>query len=221
MAAPDIWERFEMVFRFLSHSRWPRIALVVAATLAIPAVFLAGLASNLPRFSVALADTIASGSSTTLRYHALIPSGDRIEPGDAFRIIDVPGYVVGSAEAPAGWAVASEWISPGPRPTGGDDPSVANLAFTYLGPAPIVGPAPLRGFSARSTSGTPRAVRGYLAQSTRAVGRFAGSKISAAGDVRGPGKVPEPGSVISTCLGVIMLGIVFASTHRQKIRIAG
>ncbi len=134
----------------------------------------------------------------------------------------MPGYVPGSAEMPAGWAVASEVTSRGPtRPTRGDDPAVANLVFTYLGPEPIGGPVPIRGFSARSTSGTPRAIRGYLAQSTRAAGRFAGSKISAAGDVRGPGKVPEPGSLISTCLGVIILGIVYASAHRQKIRIVG
>ena len=225
IAVPDTRERIGMMVRFPSNSRWPRFVLVVAATLAIPAVFLAGPASNRSGFSVALADAIASGSNTTLRYHALIPSGHRIERADAFRIIDVPGYVAGSALAPADWAVGTEWTSPtqapGLRPTRGDDPRVANLIFTYLGPEPITGPVPLAGFSMRSTSGTPRAVRGYLAQSTRATGRFAGSKIPSAGDVHGPGKVPEPGSLISACLGVIILGFVYASAHRQKIRISG
>ena len=105
-------------------------------------------------------------------------------------------------------------------PKRGDDPAAANLVFTYTGPEPIAGPDLLQGFTARSISGTPKAVRGFDGRSTRATGPAAGSKVSSSGDVRGPGSVPEPASLLSACLGVIILGIVYAHRHRSMLHVA-
>ena len=202
----------------MKDTRWQWIGLVLAAVLVIPGFFLAKPAERPPGFQITLAATTPSGSSTTLVYHASISAGERIDHLDAFRVADPPGLVAGSALAPVGWTVTTEPTSRAPSPKRGDNPALPNLVFTYVGPTPIVGPVLLKGFSVRSTSGSPRAVRGYTGVSTRATGPNAGTKVTSAGDIGKPGAVPEPASLLSSCLGVIILGMVYAQRHRRKLR---
>lgn len=204
----------------MRDTRWQGFGLILAAGLVVPGFFMAGPVERRPGFQVTLAGTAPAGSSTTLFYHASVPSSDRIDRQDVFRIIDPPGLVAGSAAAPAGWTVTTESISPGPKPasssTPDDDPALPNLVFTYQGAAPIVGPVLVKGFSARSTSGTPRAVRWFVGRSTRATDPGIGTKVVSAGAVGRPGAVPEPASLLTSCLGLIVLGIVYAHRHRRN-----
>lgn len=206
----------------MKDSRWQWIGVGLAAALVVPGFFLTPPVEHRPGFRVTLAALTPSGSSTTLRYQASVSGTDRIDPKDFFRIADLPGLVAGSAEAPPGWSVTTEPSSrpePGAGSRRGDDPTLPNLVFTYEGPIPILGPVLVKGFSARSTSGSPRADRGFVGLSTRATRPGEGTKVASAGDVARPGAVPEPASLFSSCLGVIILGVVYAQRHRRKLRV--
>jgi hypothetical protein len=206
----------------MSTTRWQAIALALAAALVGLGVYLAGAGAHRPGLNVTLASATPAGSSILVRYRASLSSAERINRHDFFRIIDVRGYVDGSASAPDGWSVTAERISP--AATGGpavdDAPSVPNLVYTYTGSTPIAGPVTLAGFSARSTSGVPRAVRQFVGRSTRATGPGAGDPVVSAGDIRGPGVVPEPASLVSGIVGLILLGFVYACRHRRRLRAA-
>lgn len=205
----------------MRDSRWQWIGVGLAAALVVPGFFLARPVGHRPGLQVTLAAVTPSGSSTTLRYQASVSGADRIDPRDYFRITDLPGFVPGSVAAPPGWSVTTEPTSrpePGAASRRGDDPAVPNLVFTYDGPFPILGPVLVKGFSARSTTGSPRATRDFVGLSTRATGPGAGTKVASGGDVGKPGAVPEPASLFSSCLGVIILGVVYAQRHRRKLR---
>ncbi len=196
--------------------RWQGIGLALAAGLVIPGIFLTGAADPRPGVRVTLAGTAPAGSSTTLQYHAWVSAKDRIDQGDDIRIIDPPGLVQGSAQAPAGWSVSTEPTSPTVDRTYSDDPALPNLIFRHVDSRPITGPLLLKGFTARSTSGAPRAVRSFVAQSTRTGNPGKDLKVESSGMIGKPGTVPEPASLVSSCLGVIVLGIVYARRHRHN-----
>ncbi len=212
------WESCRKDFATMSDTRWQWVGIAVASTLVIFGLVLAVSAEHTPGYLVTLAGTSPSGSSTTLRFNASVSRADRIVPGDFFRIVDVAGYVDGSISAPPGWTATLESVSPAPPadPARVDDPAFPNLVFRYDGPGSIRGPILLKGFSARSTSGDPRAIRGFDARSTRVVGPEAGRSIVSRGDVRGPGAVPEPAGFISTTLGALLLAILAYAGRRHR-----
>jgi hypothetical protein len=188
----------------MSHRLGQWVGLVVACVLLGLGLFLAEPVEATRGLVISLAAATPSGLSTALHFRASLSAKSRVEAGDVFRVADVPGYVTGSAIAPAGWET-----TPGP-----ERPGRTGLAFTYRGPAPIDGPALIRGFLARSTSGRPRSVGGYLG---RCHGPD-GSPLETSGAVAGPGAVPEPAGVVTGTAGILILGFVYARRQRRLAR---
>jgi len=167
-------------------------------------------------FTVALASVTGTGPFT-FNYTATTAAGDTISAGDFFRVYDFFGYVAGSITAPAGWTATTALTNPTPPPNVilslGDDPAIPNLIFTYTG-APIVGPASISGFSAQSTLNFLGFEKNYVGRATQGSGPTAGQPVDTVGNVRVPG-VPEPASVISTGLGVLVFGAAYGFRRRR------
>jgi hypothetical protein len=168
--------------------------------------------------------TLDSGSPTgsgpyTYSYTASIPDGDQINAGNFFRIYDFAGYVSGTVTAPAGWTVATNNTDPVPPPnvilSHGDDPAVPNLTFTYNGASPIVGPTAISGFTAQSTFPLEGAIKDFVGRDTKATGPTAGSAVDSVGDIKVPG-VPEPSAVVSSAIGLALLGLGCAARSRRR-----
>ena len=160
--------------------------------------------------------TLDPGSPTgagpyTYSYTATIAPGDVIGTGDFFRIYDFSGYVPGSISAPAGWAASVATSNPTPPPnvilSHGDDPLIPNLIFTYTGAA-ITTPS-ISGFTAQSTFGFLGAIKDFAGR----VRKADGSSVDSVGDVRVPGPVPEPASLVSLGLGA---AAVLAAAGRRR-----
>jgi len=145
----------------------------------------------------------------TYSYTAELAPGDVIGTGDFFRIYDFAGYVPGSIAAPAGWTASVANSNPTPPPnvilSHGDDAAVPNLIFTYNG-API-SPASVSGFTAQSTLGFLGAIKDFAGR----LRKEDGTPVDSVGDVRVPGPVPEPASVVSLLFG----GAFFAFAGRR------
>jgi len=167
-------------------------------------------------FTIVLASVSGAGPFT-YNYTATIATGDVINSGDFFRIYDFFGYVPGSITGPAGWVATTALSNPTPPPNVliplGDDPAVPNLIWTYTG-APIVGPTTLLNFTANSTLNFLGFEKNYVGRNTQGGGPTAGQPVDSVGNVRVPG-VPEPASVISTGLGVLVLGAVYGLRRRR------
>lgn len=171
------------------------------------------LATNQGSATAGFTITLDAGSPTgvgpfTFSYTASIPVGDQINAGDFFRIYDFAGYIAGSIAAPAGWSTSIALVNPTPPPnvilSHGDDPAIPNLIFTYSGVVPIVGGASVSGFTAQSTFGFLGAIKDFAGRDTKSTGTTAGTFVDSVGDVRVPG-VPEPASLISGAIGMIVL----------------
>jgi len=166
--------------------------------------------------------TLDPGSPTgagpfTYAYTATIPVGDQIGTGDFFRIYDFNGYVAGSIAAPAGWTASIASSNPTPPPnvilSHGDDPAIPNLIFTYTGAAPIIGAATISGFTAQSTFGFLGAIKDFAGRDRKADGSF----VDSVGDVRVPGPVPEPASVVSLLFGGALIAVAGRRYCKAKL----
>jgi len=137
-----------------------------------------------------------------------------------FKIIDFLGYVPGSIFAPAGWAVSIENTSVFPPPSiilnHSDLPGVPNLVFTYTGAVPLTS-ATVVGltFGAQSTFGSfATQVKDFIGQTTS---NGSGLAVDTRTDVIVP--APEPTSMISGGIGVILLGLGYAVRSRRKLAV--
>jgi len=195
---------------------------VLAGVLGGLGLLSAGLGEARAAFTVTLVSTAPSGPNTQFNFSAAIAPEDTLTAGDFFRIYDFAGYVAGSITAPAGWTGSTALVNPTPPPDvilgHGDDPALTNLIYTYNG-APVAGPLTIAGFSAVSTLNNLIVTKDFVGRVTKGTGATAGSPVDSVGDIRVPG-VPEPTSLVSGSIGVILFGVVYACRHRQKIRAA-
>ncbi len=140
-----------------------------------------------------------------------------------FELYDFKGYVAGTLAAPAGWSASSVTLSPPPPPANiilvhGDDPGIPNLEFKYtLGPS-LVGSVLPGGmvpgvFSAVSLYPSIGAVKDFTGQLSRTSD---GTVVASGGDIVTP--VPEPIAMISTGLGLALLGAGYALRSRKSTR---
>lgn len=186
-------------------------------TLALGVVGLAfGLTDARAAFSVQLDSTAAAGNdNTTFNYSASISSNESIVAGDYFKIVDFSG-LVGTPTAPAGWTATTQLFDPTlPNVvlSHGDDPGVPNLVFTYTGSTPIVGSTAITGFSAVSVFPTAGSTKDFYGVTTTSSGLSVSSVSNVLVPTYGipyPSPVPEPSSVISGGIGVVVFGLAFA-----------
>ena len=139
---------------------------------------------------------------------------------DYFTLYDFSGFVPGSQTQPAGWAAGSLWLGPTPSTTApADDPTSMNL-FWYRTGEPVLGPADLGTFSARST--TPLVVpENYTSDATRSEGPAAGTAVGSIGTALVPqvtggcqfggscGGVTEPGTAVMLVIGLLGAGLYY------------
>ena len=74
------------------------------------------------------------GTNTVWNYTINITSDQQVMTGDFFTIYDFGPFVAGSATQPAGWTFSSSLVTTPPANTNPpDNPSLANLTWTYAG----------------------------------------------------------------------------------------
>ena len=102
--------------------------------------------------------TINGANDNSITYQGTLGGDEGVRSGDRLIIFDFAGYIDGSVFAPSGDVFATTELTSSAFVTPGfnDDPTVANLVFTYLGPdfrntgGPLT-PFDFDGLGARST----------------------------------------------------------------------
>jgi hypothetical protein len=140
------WSKYSLRECFMKN--W-----VLAATAAI------GFAAPGSAAVLTLQTITSNGANdNTFTYQGTLGGDEGVRSGDRLIIFDFAGYIAGSVFAPSGdVAATTEFTSSGfVTPGFNDDPNVANLVFTYLGPdfrntgGPLT-PFDFDGLGARST----------------------------------------------------------------------
>jgi hypothetical protein len=180
------------------------------AALAVCGLFATGSQHAKAGYNVTLGSITPSGGNFVFTYNASITANqEQIVSGNFFRIYDFAGYVAGSAAGPAGWVASVSLVNPTPPPNvilvHGDDPAIENITFTYTGSTPLSGPVSLGSFTISSIYGTFGAIKDVVGQSTN-VGTSPPSVIDSRGDIQ-VAAVPEPVSLVSGSVGLVLLGI--------------
>ncbi len=177
-------------------------------------------ANLLPFLSSVVPD--ASGN-TTFDYSVSLSNDERMDGAGSgnvafFTIYDFAGYVPGTAVAPAGWTVTVQdlGITP-PHLIVPDDPTVANLTFTYVGSATVIGTGQtFVGFSADSIYSSVNNSAYFSQESTKNAGPATGGLDVGAGPEDVPlavSQTPEPSTLLLLGAG---LGLV-AFKARKRI----
>lgn len=173
----------------------------------------------------------ADGGLYRYKYNIQLPSDYRVKAGDFFTIYDFHGFADGVV-TPTGWSFTSEAL--GPYPPGinpNDDPSTANLTWTYGGPdLNVAGSLGL--FEALSSSG-PGMINGEFASQDhrdidgRAVGNYTSVDVPepklpddgepGPGPGPGPGvpETPEPATLVLLGLGLPLAGLARLVRRRR------
>lgn len=168
------------------------------------------------------ADIITQYQSSTLNgkgaytwsYTANTALDQTVTKGDYFSIVDFQGFT-GAHTEPAGWTFSSSPIGPSPQFISvKDDPTIANLTWTYTGTGGLTGPVNLGQFTADSTIGT-KGPGTFVGIGTRTDGLLANTKIANFGTESIPvatsspvpagSEIPEP-----TALAVLGVGLPVA-----------
>jgi hypothetical protein len=155
---------------------------------------------------------VATGSLFTWNYDVQLQGGQTVGPGDFFTIYDFGNFVSGSNMQPPNWTPSSSPVGitpPGVTPT--DNPSVANLTWTYDGVFSIVGPSALGEFSVLADTDKTTA-SDFAAQATNS---SSGSKVPNVGAVFVP--VPEPElSALLLYSAVLAIGVATLLRRRKR-----
>ena len=136
-----------------------------------------------------------TGTNTVWNYTINITSDQQVTTGDFFTIYDFGPFISGTNTQPTGWTFSSSLVTPPPTGTNPpDNPSLANLTWTYTG-SPTIPTSTLSGFSVTMATSqfqeVPATKTGFFAaQGTRATGGTAGTKVNNVGQL--PVPVPEP-----------------------------
>ena len=152
-------------------------------------------------------------------YAITLPTDAQLRPGNYFTIYDFAGFVPGSNSAPAGWIFSSTntGITPG-LVNPDDDPTLANLTWTYNGPVVPSGQTGLGNFWATSLYDLPTEDF-FTAQTNRTSDGKIDQNITTTNvpvPSAGP-NVPEPGTLILAGLGLPVLGL--ARLARRKVAV--
>lgn len=159
-----------------------------------------------------------SGTNTVWNYNIDITSNQQVTAGDFFTIYDFGPFIAGSAVAPAGWVFSSALTTPPPMGTiPPDDPTLANLTWTYQGANVIPTGTHLGPFSVTQATPVfaevPSTHTGFFAASaTRNDG--SGTKINNVGQVPVPVPVPEPTTM--SLLALAGIGSALKAIRRRK-----
>lgn len=150
-------------------------------------------------------------------YSVVLPSYSSLQPGNYFVIYDFNGFVPGAVGAPPGWSLSTPTVGPIPaHVTPTDDSEIANLVWTYNGPAQT-GRVALGDFWVTSQSG--------LVEEGLFVGHNARSwdgkydtnvtvtLIPTPAPPVSPG-VPEPGALVLASVGLSVLGMAWRFQRR-------
>jgi len=159
-------------------------------------IALIGVASLRADIIPSFAGTSPSCTNTVWNYSINITSDQQVTTGDFFTIFDFGPFIAGSNTQPAGWTFSSSLSAtapPGTNPP--NNPTLADLTWTYTGSATIPTGTNLSGFSVTQATSIfqelPPMHNGYFAaQATRVTAE--GSKISNVGQVPVPTPIPEP-----------------------------
>lgn len=198
-----------------------RSTAALSALLGAAALFIGGAvqAQLTPTFDV----VTPNGSNFTWKYNLALGGGGELNAGgaDYFTIYDFNGYVAGTAFAPADWTISVQNV--GITPVGVtppvDNPSIANITFTYTG-AEIVGPASMIGgadaFGADSTVGNanPGGAFSYQNRKDNPGKPDNDTRNFGGGSLTTPAGVPETSSLMLLVPGLVPLGIML----RRRVR---
>jgi len=161
-----------------------------------------------------------SGTNTAWNYTINITSDQQVTTGDFFTIYDFGPFIAGSNLQPTNWTFSSSLLTAPPSGTNPpDNPSLANLTWTYTGSATIPTGTSVGTFSV--TMATPQfqqlpsTKNGYFAaMATRATGSGLGTKINNVGQVPVPIPVPEPTTL--SLLALAGVGSALRAIRRRK-----
>jgi uncharacterized membrane protein len=211
-----------------------------AASLIPAAAALAGLgllapapaahASTIVSLSSAAADTGGTRFTYSAAFDYVNSPGLEtvtLEAGDFFTIYDFAGLASGSNLQPANWAFSSALTGITPANINGgaviggqivDDPTVANLTWTYTGPS-VTADTVFTGFSALSEFGGTR-FDYFSAQNTQTItglGVFAQANISRV-IVPAAVPVPEPSEWVAMGMAGTSVGGLMVRARRKSRR---
>jgi hypothetical protein len=159
-----------------------------------------------------------SGTNTVWNYTINITSGQQVTAGDFFTIYDFGPFIAGSNAQPTNWTFSSSLITPPPPNTNPpDNPTLANLTWTYTGSTPIVSGTNVGAFSVTQSTTqfqeVPSLQSGFFAaMATRSDG--GGTKISNVGQVPVPVPIPEPTTL--SLLALAGVGSALRAIRRRK-----
>lgn len=151
----------------------------------------------IPSFS----GTSPSGTNTVWGYQINITTDQHVTTGDFFTIYDFGPFISGSNAQPSGWTFSSSLLTaPPPGINVPDNPSLANLTWTYTGSVTIptgssVGPFSVTVAGTQFLEAPPTSNSYFAAQATRLTGGTAGTKISNVGQIPVPVAIPEPSTL--------------------------
>lgn len=159
-----------------------------------------------------------SGTNTVWNYSINITSDQQVTTGDFFTIYDFGPFILGSNTQPAGWTFSSSLSATAPQGTNPpNNPTLADLTWTYTGSATIPTGTNLSGFSVTQSTSIfqelPAMKNGYFAaQGTRVTSE--GTKINNVGQIPVPVPIPEPTTL--SLLALAGAGSALRAIRRRK-----
>ena len=178
------------------------LALMAATPASAVVIFLQGSAPT------------AEGSNFRYSYSGNFSNGEGVRSGDKLVIFDFKGLAAGSLLTPSPSVVGTVENFSGLSSYGfTDDPTIANLVFTYTGPTMDLSNQSFGGLSALSTLRLP-VLDGFSAITTATSGFATGTGVASQGGLGVPGgTVPEPASWALMLSGFGMAG---AAIRRRR-----
>ena len=168
-------------------------------------------ASIIPVYQTAVPD----GNDYRWTYTVSASNSVRVQSGDYFTIYDFGG-LDGNPQMPAGWAYSTADTGPVPfllAPT--DDPTIANITFTYTGTTPIAGPADIGDFSVDSNGNIPITTQ-WASYSTRNGGPQDGQFATDLGYTDVPEQITQPNNPEPAVSGIFLGVAAMLGLRRRK-----